>query len=125
MGEKEAEKSLSREDLTRRRRRFSLADKKRMLSEANVPGQSISSVARKYGVTTSLLFRWRKLFHQAVAAHRGATESEVESLRAQVRELQWLLGKKTHENEILRHAMEIAGERRLLSTALSRLGGVQ
>ena len=49
-------------------------------------------------------------------------QSEVQQLKAQVRELQRLLGKKTQEAEILRDASEIAREKKLLSpTALSKL----
>lgn len=45
-------------------------------------------------------------------------ESELKSLQVQVRELQRLLGKKTLENEILREALEIARQNKLLSRAL-------
>jgi len=110
-----------------RRRRFSAADKKRMLDEAAVPGESVSTLARKYGISPSLLFRWRKLREEAALAglsadERVVAESELKQLKAQVRELQRLLGKKTQENEILRDAIEIAREKKLLSpAALSKL----
>ena len=110
-----------------RRRRFSAADKKRMLDEAEVPGESVSTLARKYGISPSLLFRWRKLREEAALAglsadERVVAESELKQLKAQVRELQRLLGKKTQENEILRDAIEIAREKKLLSpAALSKL----
>ncbi len=42
------------------RRRFSTADKKRIVEEAERPGASVSGVARQYGITTRLLFRWKK-----------------------------------------------------------------
>ena len=42
------------------RRRFSAADKRRIVEEAERPGASVSSVARQYGITTRLLFRWKK-----------------------------------------------------------------
>lgn len=125
MGERERERIETKDESTRTRRRFSLAEKQRMLAEATSPGQSISRVARKYGITTSLLFRWRKVFQLSVAEPRHHGDSEVESLRAQVRELQWLLGKKTHENEILRNAIEMTGEGKTLFTALFRRGDIQ
>jgi transposase-like protein len=42
------------------RRRFSTADKKRIVEEAERPGASVSGIARQYGITTRLLFRWKK-----------------------------------------------------------------
>ncbi len=42
------------------RRRFSTADKKRIVDEAERPGASVSGVARQYGITTRLLFRWKR-----------------------------------------------------------------
>ncbi|MGE3702810.1 MAG: transposase, partial [Hyphomicrobiaceae bacterium] len=41
------------------RRRFSKADKKRIVAEADRPGASVSAVARRYGIDTRLLFRWK------------------------------------------------------------------
>lgn len=42
------------------RRNFDDADKQRIVQEACRPGASISSVARKHGLASSQLFRWRK-----------------------------------------------------------------
>jgi len=42
------------------RRRFSAADKRRIVEEASSPGSSVSGVARQYGIDTSLLFRWKR-----------------------------------------------------------------
>ncbi len=42
------------------RRRFSKADKRRIVEKACRPGASVSGVARLYGITTRLLFRWRQ-----------------------------------------------------------------
>ncbi len=44
----------------RKRRGFSDSDKNRIIEEACSEGRTVSSVARRYGITTSLLFRWRK-----------------------------------------------------------------
>ena len=44
-----------------RRRKFKADEKRKLVEEATAPGQSISSVARRYGLSPSLLFRWRKL----------------------------------------------------------------
>jgi transposase len=42
------------------RRSFSAADKKRIVGEAEMPGASLSAVARRHGIGTRLLFRWKK-----------------------------------------------------------------
>jgi transposase len=131
MDEKRAEEERKATRPLHPRRRFSAADKKRMLDEAAVPGESVSTVARKYGVSPSLMFRWRKLQEEAALAglnadERVVAESELKQLKAQVRELQRLLGKKTQENEILRDAIEIAREKKLLSpAALSKLEDIR
>ena len=102
-----------------RRRRFTAQEKRRLLDETMAPGASVSSVARRYGVSPSLLFRWRRLMDEGAlesldAEQRVVPESDVKQLQAQVRELQRLLGKKTMEAEILRDALEIARSKKLL-----------
>ena len=42
------------------RRNFRLSDKKRIVAEALARGASISGVARRYGITAPLLFRWKR-----------------------------------------------------------------
>jgi len=42
-----------------RRRRWSEAEKERLVAETCAPGMSVSLVARRRGVDPSLLFRWR------------------------------------------------------------------
>jgi len=106
--------------LVGRRRRFSAEEKRAFLEEAERPGNSISSVARRHGLSPSLLFRWRRLADEGSMSSLGAdenvvAESEVKQLKARVRELERLLGKKTLENEILKDAIEIAREKKLLS----------
>jgi transposase len=44
----------------RTRRRFSEEAKRRIVEEASRPGASVTSVAKRYKITTSLLFRWRQ-----------------------------------------------------------------
>jgi len=103
-----------------RRRRWTAQEKKRIVEEAEQPGMSISFVARQYGIHPNQLFSWRKLAHEgAFTAVRAGEEvvplSELKELRLQVRELQRLLGKKTMEVEILKDAVRIAREKKLIS----------
>jgi transposase len=49
---------------TERRRRFSDADKLRLVAEAFRPGAVVIEVARRHQVDESLLYRWRRLAAQ-------------------------------------------------------------
>ena len=102
-----------------RRRRWSPEEKRAILEEAEQTGNSLSAVARKYGVNPNQLFHWRKLMREGALVAVGADEhvvpvSEVKQLKAKVRELERLLGKKTMETEILKEAIAIAREKKLL-----------
>ena len=103
-----------------RRRRWTLREKLLAVEESNVAGMSVSFIARKYGISPSLLFRWRKLMaeggKEAVRVDDevvGATE--VRELKRKIRELERLLGKKTMEAEILKEALEMARPKKLIS----------
>lgn len=43
-----------------RRRKFSEADKRRIVEEAGQPAASLSAVARRYGIAARVLFRWKQ-----------------------------------------------------------------
>jgi transposase len=51
---------------TERRRRFSEADKLRLVAEAFRPGAMVIEVARRHRVDESLLYRWRRLVAQGL-----------------------------------------------------------
>jgi len=102
-----------------RRRRWSPEEKRAMVQEAESPGMSVSSVARKYGIHPNQLFRWRRLMYEgALCAVKAGEEvvpaAEVKALRARIRELERVLGRKTMEVEILKEAIAIAREKKLL-----------
>lgn len=103
-----------------RRRRWTLPEKLRAVDELNVPGMTVSYVARKYGISPSLLFRWRKLMSeggkQAIKADdEVVAAAELRELKKRVRELERVLGRKTLENEILKEAVAVAHEKKLIS----------
>ncbi len=92
-----------------RRRRWSTEEKVRIVEETYLPGNSVSLVARRYGIAGNQLFT--RLMAQGALTAAGAGEevvpaSELRAAHQQIRELQRLLGKKTLENEILREAVE-------------------
>jgi transposase len=113
----------------RTRRRYSPEEQIKLLDAADVPGESISTIARKHGISPSVMFRWRQLRESGALTGLKADEelvpvSEMKAARAKIRELQRLLGKKTEEVEILKEGLEYAREKKLLSRSpLPRRGG--
>lgn len=96
-----------------RRRRWSAADKVRLVQEALQPGMSVSFVARRSGIAPSQLFAWKRRMAEGGQAAVEADEdvvgaSKVRDLEKKVRELERLLGKKTMEVEILKEALDAA-----------------
>ena len=78
-----------------RRRRWTAEQKRAIVLEAEQPGMSLSSVARKYEIHPNQFFHWRKLMQEgALSAVRADEEvvpvSEMKELRARVRELERL-----------------------------------
>lgn len=93
-----------------------------MVEEAEQPGNSVSVVARRYSVNPNQLFRWRRLMRAGALSAVGAEEevvpaSEVKDLKARIRELERLLGKKTMEVEILKEAVALSREKKRLMAA--------
>jgi transposase len=102
-----------------RRRRFTVEEKRGFVEESMRPGSSVSQASRRHNLSPSMLFTWRRLMEQGSMSSLGADEavvpeSEFKQLKARVRELERMLGKKTLENEILKDAIEIAREKKLL-----------
>jgi transposase-like protein len=75
-----------------RRRGWTAEQKRAIVQEAEQPGNSISSVARKYDIHPNQLFKWRRLIELGALVAAGSEEavvslSEVKELKARVREL--------------------------------------
>jgi transposase len=92
------------------------------------PGMSVSYVARRHGLSPSLVFRWRRLMSEggkeAVRADdEVVAASEVRRLEERVRELERLLGRKTMEVEILKEALELARVKKPILLSRSPLPG--
>src|ERR1700710_470340 len=108
-----------------RRRRFTTEQKLAIVSETMQPGMSISYVARRYALSPSLVFRWRRLMteggHEAVRADDDVVPAaDIRRLEERVRELERLLGRKTMEVEILKEALDLtrSKKQRLLSSSV-------
>ena len=103
-----------------RRRRWTPAEKVRMVEETYEPGTSVSYVARRNGVAPNQLFRWRRLHRDGALTSVGSGEQVVPATeraqaQKQIRELQRLLGKKTLETEILKEAVEVGQRKKYIS----------
>src|SRR6516165_3629706 len=55
-----------------KRRQYSEALKRRMVAEMQVPGASVSIVARRHDVNRNQLFRWRRQLLPKAAVESGA-----------------------------------------------------
>jgi transposase len=109
-----------------RRRRWSSAEKLRIVEETLDGRESISVVARRNGVAPNLLYRWRRLMLEggsvAVAGDDDVTSNRtVRQLEDRVRELERQLGRKTLEVEILKEALDKARSKKPTLLAQSSL----
>ena len=94
-----------------RRRRWTAAEKLRIVEETLDDRASISVVARRNGVAPNLLYRWRRLMLEggsvAVSEDDDVTSNKVvRQMEDRIRELERQLGRKTLEAEILREALD-------------------
>ena len=111
-----------------RRRRWSAAEKLRIVEETLDERASISIVARRNGVAPNLLYRWRRLMLDggavAVSEDDDVTSNRtVRQMEDRIRELERQLGRKTLEAEILREALDKARSKKPTSLARSPLRG--
>lgn len=107
-----------------RRRRFTTEQKLSVVAETMQPGMSISYVARRHGLSPSLVFRWRQLMSEggkeAVRVDDDVVgANEVRRLEERVRELERMLGRKTMEVEILKEALDLARAKKVISLSNS------
>ncbi len=108
-----------------RRRRFTTEQKLAVVTETMQPGMSISYVARRYGLSPSLVFRWRRLMieggQEAVRADDEVVPAaDVRRLEDRVRELERQLGRKTLEVEILKEALDASRSKKVTLLSSSR-----
>jgi transposase len=55
-----------------KRRQYSEASKRQMVAETQLPGASVSTVARRHDVNSNQLFRWRRQLLPKAAVDSGA-----------------------------------------------------
>ena len=105
---------------TGRRNRFPALEKKRIVEETYEKGSSVSYVARQYGVSPSLLYQWRRSMEDGALVgvdceDEVVSKKEIKALKARIRELEGALGRKTLDNDILKEAVKLGREKKLIS----------
>jgi transposase len=103
-----------------RRRRWSPAEKRAIVQETYEAGHTVSSVARKHGIAPSQLFYWKRRMEDGALTAVGSEEkvvpeSQIRELEAKIRRLERILGQKTVDIEILKEAIKIGREKKLIS----------
>ena len=105
---------------TPRRKRWATIEKHKIVQETYQPGATVSYIARKHGIPPSQLFYWRKVMESGALTGIKTEEelvpmSEVNELKKRIKQLERVLGQKTLDNEILREAVRIGREKKLIS----------
>lgn len=103
-----------------RRRRWAPAEKKAIVQETYEPGMSVSAVARKHGIPPNQVFYWRRRMEDGAltgvgSEERVVAESELKKAQDRIKRLERILGQKTEEVEILKEAVRIGREKKLIS----------
>ena len=96
-----------------RRRRWTPDQKLEIVKRTNEAGNSVSMVARQFGISAAQLFQWRKAYLEGSLVAVGANEtvvpaSELQEAVRRIKQLEGALGRKTLENEILKEAVDFA-----------------
>ncbi|PLT87281.1 hypothetical protein BMJ35_17400 [Sinorhizobium medicae] len=79
-------------------------EKLQIIERSFEAGETVSSTARRHGVTPNLLYRWRRFLSTGGAAAVDSDEpivgnSQVMKLEGRVRELERMLGRKTEQRD--------------------------
>lgn len=103
-----------------KRKRWTPFEKQQIVQETYHPGVTVSFIARKHGIPPSQLFYWRKVMENGALTSIKNEEnvvpmSEVAALKKRISQLERALGQKTLDNEILREAVKIGREKKLIS----------
>ena len=112
--------SLPKAEKKQHYRRYTALEKQRFVEETYQLGNSVSAVARQYGITPSLLYQWRRLMEEgaltSIDSKEGVVDKhQVKKLESRIRQLERALGRSQLDNEILREAVKLAREKKLIS----------
>jgi transposase len=102
------------------RRRFKPEEKLKLIRESEEPGNSLSTVSRKYGIHVTQLYYWRRLMKEGqiealVSQEKVVPLSELKALEKKIKDLERILGRKSLEIEVLKEAVTLARKKKLIS----------
>lgn len=105
---------------TNKRKRWTPIEKQTIVNETYQPGTTVSYVARRHGIPPSQLFSWRKTMEMGGLIAVGSEDdvvplSQAKELERQIKRLERALGRKTLENEVLKEAIKLGREKKLIS----------
>lgn len=111
---------MSEQSISRSRRYISQSEKVRIVEESHHSGLSIAEVARINKVGMSSVIKWRKQYSEGgimgvKSDDEVVSKKEFLKLKKQYRNLETLLGRKSAENEVLKEAVVISREKKLIS----------
>ena len=102
------------------RRRLTAEQKMAIVQASYVPGVIVAEIARKYHIGLSSLLKWRQLaiggsLMSVKDNEPAASAGEVKKLKKRIAQLEQILGKKSLQVDLLKDAIEIAREKKLIS----------
>jgi transposase len=111
---------MSQQPILRGRRYISQSEKVRIVGESQTSGLSTAEVARINKVGLSSLIKWRKQYSEGGSVSVKSdddviSKKEYLKLKKQYRNLETVLGRKSAENEVLKEAVVVAREKKLIS----------
>ena len=85
-----------------------------------VPGVLVAEIARKYNVGASSVVKWRRQYQEGARMSISSKDdvvpaSEVKKLKVKIKQLEQLLGRKSVDIEILKEAVKLGREKKLIS----------
>ncbi len=107
--------------IVRKPRRHIRREEKITIVEASlVPGVLVAEVARQYNVAASSVVKWRRQYQEGARMSVSSKDdvvpaSEVKKLKAKIKQLEQLLGRKSVDVEILKEAIKLGREKKLIS----------
>ena len=93
---------MGRKDYVMKYRRFTQDFKRSLIEQLLSETSSPAELCRRYSISSGQLYTWKRQYVEGKLDPEPSRETE---LAARVRELEYLLGKLTLENEFLRKAV--------------------
>ncbi len=102
------------------RRHIRQKEKITIVEASLVPGVLVAEVARQYNVAASSVVKWRRQYQEGARMSVSSKDdvvpaSEVKKLKDKIKKLEQLLGRKSVDVEILKKAIKLGWEKKLIS----------